>query len=84
MFPFLLACVFVDAKSQQGCKHDESRTDKKGQECERLAIFGLMEGRRGAELKAMGAVETKQPGHFTSDLTLPVVQKQKKRKSLLN
>lgn len=32
---------------------------------ERLAIFGPMRARRGAELKVMSAVEAKQPANFT-------------------
>jgi len=32
---------------------------------EKLAIFGPMRNRRGAELKVMSAVEAKQPGQFT-------------------
>jgi 1,2-phenylacetyl-CoA epoxidase PaaB subunit len=32
---------------------------------ERLAIFGPIRNRRGAELKVMSAVEAKEPGNFT-------------------
>mmetsp|Transcript_8560 Transcript_8560/g.29218 ORF Transcript_8560/g.29218 Transcript_8560/m.29218 type:complete len:584 (-) Transcript_8560:332-2083(-) len=39
-----------------------------GADTEKLAIFGPRRGRRGAELKVMSAVETKNPGHFTKDL----------------
>jgi hypothetical protein len=35
---------------------------------EKLAIFGPMRNRRGAELKVMSAVEAKQPGQFTRGL----------------
>jgi len=35
---------------------------------ERLAIFGLLGGRCGAELKVMAAIETKIPGYFTKNL----------------
>merc|ERR1719352_911317 len=32
---------------------------------EKLAIFGEVRGRRGAELKVLSAVDTKVPGHFS-------------------
>merc|ERR1719329_720945 len=35
---------------------------------ERLAIFGDLNGRCGAELKVMAAIETKIPGYYTTDL----------------
>jgi len=41
---------------------------------ERLAIFGAMRVRRGAELKVMAAIEMKQAGYFTNrDSQLPMV-----------
>jgi len=40
---------------------------------ERLAIFGPMRQRRGAELKVMAAIENKQPGYFTKNLVPKVV-----------
>merc|ERR1719310_957140 len=36
----------------------------RGKEFEKLAIFGEVRGRRGAELKVLSAVETKVPGYF--------------------
>merc|ERR1719454_305321 len=36
----------------------------RGKEFEKLAIFGDVRGRRGAELKVLSAVETKVPGYF--------------------
>lgn len=36
---------------------------------ERLAIFGPMRRRRGAELKVMAAIEAKMPGHFTKNVS---------------
>merc|ERR1712060_858580 len=36
---------------------------------ERLAIFGPERSRRGAELKVMATIESKQKGHFTKNLT---------------
>merc|ERR1719454_798901 len=35
-----------------------------GKDYEKLAIFGGVRGRRGAELKVLSAVETKKPGYF--------------------
>eukprot|EP00927_Polykrikos_kofoidii_P031138 TRINITY_DN267_c0_g2_i3.p1 TRINITY_DN267_c0_g2~~TRINITY_DN267_c0_g2_i3.p1 ORF type:complete len:602 (-),score=101.15 TRINITY_DN267_c0_g2_i3:87-1892(-) len=43
------------------CEVGAGRRDK---EYEKLAIFGSIRGRRGAELKVLSAVETKNPGHF--------------------
>jgi hypothetical protein len=34
----------------------------RGQDFEKLAIFGDIRGRRGAELKVLSAIETKSPG----------------------
>ncbi|CAE8650973.1 unnamed protein product, partial [Polarella glacialis] len=42
------------------CEVDGSRG--RGKESEKLAIFGDVRGRRGAELKVLSAVETKMPG----------------------
>ncbi|CAE8584697.1 unnamed protein product [Polarella glacialis] len=42
------------------CEVDGSRGH--GKESEKLAIFGSIRGRRGAELKVLSAVETKVPG----------------------
>jgi len=42
---------------------DFDKTNKRDQ-LERLAIFGSARERRGAELKVMAAIETKQPGYF--------------------
>lgn len=36
----------------------------RGKDYEKLAIFGPIRGRRGAELKVLSAVETKVPGNF--------------------
>ncbi|CAK0835864.1 unnamed protein product [Prorocentrum cordatum] len=36
----------------------------RGKDYEKLAIFGQVDGRRGAELKVLSAVETKVPGNF--------------------
>jgi len=44
------------------CEVDASRGRNK--EYEKLAIFGSVRGRRGAELKVLSAVETKVPGYF--------------------
>merc|ERR1719487_776235 len=38
--------------------------DRGGKDFEKLAIFGDVRGRRGAELKVLSAVETKKPGYF--------------------
>eukprot|EP00927_Polykrikos_kofoidii_P031139 TRINITY_DN267_c0_g2_i4.p1 TRINITY_DN267_c0_g2~~TRINITY_DN267_c0_g2_i4.p1 ORF type:complete len:621 (-),score=93.25 TRINITY_DN267_c0_g2_i4:139-1950(-) len=43
------------------CEVGAGRRDR---EYEKLAIFGSVRGRRGAELKVLSAVETKFPGHF--------------------
>jgi len=43
---------------------DFSKANKRDQ-LERLAIFGPLRQRRGAELKVMAAIEMKQPGYFT-------------------
>eukprot|EP00927_Polykrikos_kofoidii_P057306 TRINITY_DN51421_c0_g1_i1.p1 TRINITY_DN51421_c0_g1~~TRINITY_DN51421_c0_g1_i1.p1 ORF type:complete len:613 (-),score=95.09 TRINITY_DN51421_c0_g1_i1:365-2203(-) len=37
---------------------------RRGKDYEKLAIFGTVRARRGAELKVLSAVETKVPGHF--------------------
>ena len=42
--------------------------DSYGGEAERLAIFGTLWARCGAELKVMAAIETKLPGYYTSEL----------------
>ncbi|CAJ1380430.1 unnamed protein product, partial [Effrenium voratum] len=44
------------------CEVDGSRG--RGREYEKLAIFGEIRGRRGAELKVLSAVETKVPGYL--------------------
>jgi hypothetical protein len=50
----------------------ETRMQRDGREAreaggtEKLAIFGPQRGRRGAELKVLSAVETKNPGHSTT------------------
>lgn len=50
---------------------DFNKTNRRDQ-LERLAIFGPLRERRGAELKVMAAIEMKQPGHFTrKDSLLP-------------
>mmetsp|Transcript_66357 Transcript_66357/g.130740 ORF Transcript_66357/g.130740 Transcript_66357/m.130740 type:complete len:900 (-) Transcript_66357:15-2714(-) len=49
---------------------DFSKANKRDQ-LERLAIFGPLRQRRGAELKVMAAIEMKQPGYFT-DPQLPM------------
>eukprot|EP00931_Biecheleriopsis_adriatica_P043117 TRINITY_DN2464_c0_g1_i1.p1 TRINITY_DN2464_c0_g1~~TRINITY_DN2464_c0_g1_i1.p1 ORF type:complete len:966 (+),score=271.12 TRINITY_DN2464_c0_g1_i1:240-3137(+) len=50
---------------------DFNKTSKRDQ-LERLAIFGSLRERRGAELKVMAAIEMKQPGYFTTkDSKLP-------------
>merc|ERR1719183_2299082 len=36
----------------------------RGKDYEKLAIFGSVRARRGAELKVLSAVETKKPGYF--------------------
>jgi len=38
------------------------RRGRRGQDFEKLAIFGDIRGRRGAELKVLSAIETKSPG----------------------
>jgi len=45
----------------------------RGKEFEKLAIFGSVRSRRGAELKVLSAVETKVPGYFSKirDEVLP-------------
>mmetsp|Transcript_5446 Transcript_5446/g.8789 ORF Transcript_5446/g.8789 Transcript_5446/m.8789 type:complete len:325 (+) Transcript_5446:40-1014(+) len=43
------------------CEVGSGRRDK---EFEKLAIFGSVRGRRGAELKVLSAVETKKPGYY--------------------
>merc|ERR1711881_587172 len=43
------------------CEVGSGRRDK---EYEKLAIFGGIRGRRGAELKVLSAVETKVPGYY--------------------
>jgi len=45
------------------CEVDGGRRAK---DYEKLAIFGRVRGRRGAELKVLSAVDTKVPGHFDS------------------
>merc|ERR1719223_871289 len=37
---------------------------RRSKEFEKLAIFGEVRGRRGAELKVLSAVETKVPGYY--------------------
>eukprot|EP00434_Breviolum_minutum_P005674 symbB.v1.2.004998.t1/scaffold288.1/size478366/28 len=44
------------------CEVDGSRG--RGKDYEKLAIFGTVRARRGAELKVLSAVETKVPGYF--------------------
>jgi len=44
------------------CEVGKGGREKK--DYEKLAIFGQVEGRRGAELKVLSAVETKVPGNF--------------------
>merc|ERR1711881_591062 len=43
------------------CEVGSGRRDK---EYEKLAIFGSIRARRGAELKVLSAVETKSPGYY--------------------
>lgn len=43
------------------CEVDGNR---RGKDFEKLAIFGPVRGRRGAELKVLSAVETKVPGYY--------------------
>jgi len=51
---------------------DFNRSSRRDQ-LERLAIFGSLRERRGAELKVMAAIEVKHPGYFTSrDSQLPM------------
>ena len=40
----------------------------RGQDFEKLAIFGDIRGRRGAELKVLSAIETKSPGGTLSQM----------------
>jgi len=42
----------------------EVGTGSRSKDFEKLAIFGSIRGRRGAELKVLSAVETKSPGYF--------------------
>merc|ERR1711972_1067774 len=44
------------------CEIDGSKG--RGKDFEKLAIFGGVRARRGAELKVLSAVETKVPGYF--------------------
>ena len=44
------------------CEVDGNRG--RGKDYEKLAIFGTVRSRRGAELKVLSAVETKVPGYF--------------------
>mmetsp|Transcript_43786 Transcript_43786/g.79143 ORF Transcript_43786/g.79143 Transcript_43786/m.79143 type:complete len:644 (-) Transcript_43786:152-2083(-) len=47
------------------CEVDASRENRgRGKEFEKLAIFGSVRNRRGAELKVLSAVETKVPGYL--------------------
>jgi len=46
------------------CEVDGS--GRRSKDYERLAIFGSIRGRRGAELKVLSAVETKVPGFYSS------------------
>lgn len=56
---------FMETRMQRdGREARESAREAGGSE--KLAIFGPRRGRRGAELKVMSAVETKNPGHFTA------------------
>lgn len=51
---------------------DFNKSSKRDQ-LERLAIFGGLRERRGAELKVMAAIEMKKPGYFTDrDKNLPM------------
>eukprot|EP00927_Polykrikos_kofoidii_P077678 TRINITY_DN74595_c0_g1_i1.p1 TRINITY_DN74595_c0_g1~~TRINITY_DN74595_c0_g1_i1.p1 ORF type:complete len:622 (-),score=112.27 TRINITY_DN74595_c0_g1_i1:104-1969(-) len=45
---------------------DVGRGGSRNKDFEKLAIFGTVRGRRGAELKVLSAVDTKVPGHFNS------------------
>merc|ERR1719454_2583123 len=45
------------------CEVDRS-SGGRSKDFEKLAIFGSVRGRRGAELKVLSAVETKVPGYF--------------------
>jgi len=49
------------------CDYQGPSTDGMGG-AERLAIFGDLKGRCGAELKVMAAIETKLPGYYTTNL----------------
>merc|ERR1719213_1526352 len=40
------------------------RSSGRSKDYEKLAIFGSVRGRRGAELKVLSAVETKVPGYY--------------------
>merc|ERR1719221_1530481 len=42
----------------------EVGTGGRNKDYEKLAIFGSVRGRRGAELKVLSAVETKKPGYY--------------------
>merc|ERR1719454_839520 len=46
------------------CEVDRS-SGGRSKDFEKLAIFGSVRGRRGAELKVLSAVETKVPGYFS-------------------
>lgn len=51
---------------------DFNKSNRRDQ-VERLAVFGPLRERRGAELKVMAAIEMKQPGYFTKkDALLPM------------
>jgi hypothetical protein len=43
----------------------EVQKGSRGRDYEKLAIFGSVRGRRGAELKVLSAVETKVPGYYS-------------------
>lgn len=49
------------------CDYQGPHTDGYGGS-ERLALFGELHGRCGAELKVMAAIETKTPGYYTTNL----------------
>ncbi|KAG8458153.1 hypothetical protein KFE25_011684 [Diacronema lutheri] len=59
---------FMETRMQRDGK-DARETAREAGGTEKLAIFGPTRGRRGAELKVMSAVETKNPGHFTKVAT---------------
>eukprot|EP00756_Hemistasia_phaeocysticola_P017364 Hpha_TRINITY_DN15533_c3_g8::TRINITY_DN15533_c3_g8_i2::g.105254::m.105254 len=46
----------------------EGRGSEKSGSTEKLAIFGPLYGRRGAQLKVMSSVEVKLPGYYTKDV----------------